>query len=513
MHTSICNLQTRRGVRRCLRSVRAIGTTALLLSLPTIGSAQQVAIAGYPIPTANAWPLGIVAGPDGALWFTELGTAPIHMGKIGRVTTAGVITEYPLATSDSSAAGITAGPDGALWFTVWNSIGRITTEGVITEYPVPTANASPYGITAGPDGALWFTESEGNNIGRITTAGVITEYPVPTANSMPWGITAGPDGALWFTEASGSNIGRVTTAGVITEYPAPTPYGITAGPDGALWFTEYEGNIGRITTAGAITQYPLPYSGSSPFAIAAGPDGALWFTMEPASDIGRITTAGVVTLYPLPTPTREVGGPGTIAAGPDGALWFTETIVNNIGQAVFVTAGLSVDPASGVYKTGLTFTGTAFAPHENVQIYEYGIGTEVLASATADGSGSFTATARNPQCPYGPRLFFGVGQTSGTLGAADFSVTPRLILSPNTGPTGSTVAAHGFGFGSLEPVEIYWISPRILLGTVMADRLGTFSGSAALTFTVPGGAAPGVNKVHALGETTGARSEASFTVQ
>jgi virginiamycin B lyase len=60
-----------------------------------------------------------------------------------------------------------------LWFTEHNGnkIGRITTAGVITEFPIPTAGSTPWGITAGPDGALWFAESNANKIGRITTAG------------------------------------------------------------------------------------------------------------------------------------------------------------------------------------------------------------------------------------------------------------------------------------------------------------------------------------------------------
>ena len=57
-------------------------------------------------------PKGITAGPDGALWFTEYGPKD----KIGRITTAGVITQYPVPTSNSGLDGITAGPDGALWF-------------------------------------------------------------------------------------------------------------------------------------------------------------------------------------------------------------------------------------------------------------------------------------------------------------------------------------------------------------------------------------------------------------
>jgi hypothetical protein len=49
-------------------------------------------------------------------------------------------------------SGITVGPDGALFFTenAGNKIGRITTAGVITEFPIPTENSQPNGITTGP---------------------------------------------------------------------------------------------------------------------------------------------------------------------------------------------------------------------------------------------------------------------------------------------------------------------------------------------------------------------------
>jgi len=75
-------------------------------------------------------------------------------------------------------------PDSALWFTETGSaeIGRITTAGVVTEFPLPGAGSAPAGITAGSDGALWFTEAGSGKIGRMTTAGAVTEFviPVPT---------------------------------------------------------------------------------------------------------------------------------------------------------------------------------------------------------------------------------------------------------------------------------------------------------------------------------------------
>src|SRR5260370_26705818 len=48
-----------------------------------------------------------------------------------------------------------------------NNIGRITTAGMITEFPVPTAGSAPRDMTTGPDGNLWFTEYLGNTIGVL----------------------------------------------------------------------------------------------------------------------------------------------------------------------------------------------------------------------------------------------------------------------------------------------------------------------------------------------------------
>ena len=298
----------------------------------TIESASSICgifTAFFP-PTASSQPNGITVGPDGAIWFTEdnFYTSP----AIGRITTAGVITQYP---AGSAQYGIAAGPDGALWFTEdpGDKIGRMTTGGVFTEYPVPSGASQPLGIVGGPDGALWFTEQNTNKVGRITTAGAATEFTVTTPNDIgPRGITVGPDNALWFTEYGACKIGRITTAGTINEYPLSFnagPEGIVAGPDGALWFAEQESNkIGRITTSGAITEYPLPSSNTASLSggITIGPDGALWFTQ--IGEIGRITMAGQITELALPKSFQRGVG---ITLGPDGALWITNTI-NAVGR-------------------------------------------------------------------------------------------------------------------------------------------------------------------------------------
>jgi virginiamycin B lyase len=133
------------------------------------------AVTEFAIPTENSSPWGITTGPDGALWFTE----PVS-GKIERITTDGKITEFALSDPNAQPWGITMGPDGALWFTesacvrqpgprciIGNKIGRITTAGLVTEFAVPTDGSGPHSITTGPDGALWFTEYYGSRVGRL----------------------------------------------------------------------------------------------------------------------------------------------------------------------------------------------------------------------------------------------------------------------------------------------------------------------------------------------------------
>ncbi|SPF42283.1 exported hypothetical protein [Candidatus Sulfopaludibacter sp. SbA4] len=376
------------------------------------GATQQFSFSEYPVhgPNSPIFPISITTGPDGALWFTEF-----NARKVGRVSTAGVITEYS-TSGGLSTQNITTGPDGAMWFTedpLGNKIGRITMDGALTEYPLPASLTGSEGIAAGPDGALWFTEPNANKIGRITTAGAITEYPVPTAGSRPSGITIGPDGALWFTEYNVSQIGRITTAGAITEYFIPTrggePTDIVLGPDGALWFVELEtNNIGRITTAGTIREYALPTPASYPQGIAAGPDGALWFTEQTGAKIGRITTAGAITEYSIPSSSSPMG----IAAGPDGAIWFTEHS-SSIGRMTLATGSClySLDDTSQAFPSG------------------GGIGTTLVrAPAGGPGGCSWTAVSTVPW----------VTITSGGSGGAgngfmNYTVAPNPSTEPRSG--------------------------------------------------------------------------------
>src|SRR5258708_8146975 len=71
-----------------------------------------------------------------------LGAGPPGIGR------GQTIREFPVG---SGPTGIAAGPDGALWFTeIFNKIGRITTTAVLTHLSLPTSLPIPPYITPPP---------------------------------------------------------------------------------------------------------------------------------------------------------------------------------------------------------------------------------------------------------------------------------------------------------------------------------------------------------------------------
>jgi virginiamycin B lyase len=294
-------------------------------------------------------PIGIVAGPMGALWFTNAGPRT----SIGRITAAGKITHYTDPRLVRPFA-IAVGPDGALWFTNGGdpgSIGRITTSGALTFFRAPRIS-EPDWIAAGPGDALWFTNEAGGgytspSIERLTTKGTLTTFTAPSI-SAPAGIAEGPDGAMWFVNseygATGvGSIGRITTSGTVIEYTYPdsfNPKDITAGPDHSMWFINgssvssvYPSSIERITMGGVVTDFVKSGFGAlgSDYlggggGMVEGPDGALWFidygspSTTDISVVGRMTAGGELTTYV--TPGRNVAA-NEIARGPGNTLWFT----------------------------------------------------------------------------------------------------------------------------------------------------------------------------------------------
>ena len=289
-------------------------------------------------------PTDMIAGPDGNIWFAG-GTT------IGKVTPDFAVTLFQLPLVDNQnnghAVSIASGPDGNIWFTDdgYGKLGRITTDGMITEFDLLSSARSPSYITEGPDGNLWFGESGSSMsyIARATTSGSLTEYAV--AAPYVGRIVQGPDGNLWFTEPgvlTEAKLGRITTGGVITEFATPTqnsgPTGIAPGPDGNIWFTEPlvgQGQIGRVNVNCSSTGLCL---NSDRFVITA--------TFQTTPE-GPSAAASAVPL------TNDTG-----------YFWFFDP--SNIEVVVKVLTGCTVNGDYWVFVGGLTDVGVQLKVTDSV---------------------------------------------------------------------------------------------------------------------------------------------------
>jgi streptogramin lyase len=294
--------------------------------------------------TPGSKPMGLVAGPDGNVWFTHYGSEGVGPA-VGRITPAGVITEFRAGLDGGFPQSLVVGPDGNLWFGIGSSktsgpaIGKITPEGEITRVAELTSKTDPDDLTVGPGGRIWWVSNSGSRpgVGYVQPGGVILQVHLPT---WPTDIVAGPDGNMWFTYGEGSvaAIARIDSP----EDPGDTtityfrdglreesdPREIVLGPDGNLWFTDpWIDAIGKVTPDGSITQFDAPnLFGDSP--LVPGPDGNIWFTDW---GLNRIAPSGEIKWFGTPG-NGESRNPEDLAFGPGDDLWFTSSRFEDPGN-------------------------------------------------------------------------------------------------------------------------------------------------------------------------------------
>ena len=307
----------------------------------------------FPIPTSGGFP-SYITSAGGDLWFTEESA-----NKIGRITTAGTITEFPSGSSGAGPYDIITGPDGAVWFgaLISQSIVRIDRSGAVTFVPIPTASAHPEQLVSDTSANLiWFTESIGHKVGMYNlTTKALTEFPIspgPFSAARPTGIALDTAGNIWVSDFGNDQVIEMSRTGTILQRlglpGSGGPFSLTAwymtlGADSNVWLTElsggpkFTGAIARINPATlAITTF-VP-TGSSPgsVGIAVGP-GGIW-TTGGNEDLIRTSYAGAISEFVVP------GSLGYgIGEGPDSNMWFVDQNQNTIDRVT-----ISKLPASAI---------------------------------------------------------------------------------------------------------------------------------------------------------------------
>lgn len=167
----------------------------VIARLTTSGNLKEFPL----LPPTFGEPWGIAVGPDHNIWFTDYSTK-----TIGRLTPKGLISSFGPTTYQPRE--ITAGPDGNLWFVEATgfgtppTIGRITTAGTITEFGLG-GNADPFAITRGFGNTVVVTDFRGI-LWFVNTSGAYSykaKYlPAEFGGAPVRAITRAPDNNYWF---------------------------------------------------------------------------------------------------------------------------------------------------------------------------------------------------------------------------------------------------------------------------------------------------------------------------
>ena len=209
-----------------------------------------------------------------ALWFTNVGN-----GSIGRISTAGVVTNFPIAGPVQLERHRQRGrrqPVGDQTST--DTIVRITPTGTMTRLGTSVRRAAS---SPGRTGTSGSPRRTGPASSKMTTAGVGPCSPASGSHiSGPMSITAGPDGALWFVNET-ARFGRITTAGTfIVVRPAPS----SRRDRSPRAPTATCGSRRAVTSAGITTGEHRHVSTAARAAAvhagSAGPGGNLWFAED-----------------------------------------------------------------------------------------------------------------------------------------------------------------------------------------------------------------------------------------
>jgi len=288
------------------------------------------------------------------------------------------------------------------------------------------------------------------------------------------------DGSLTteFTMPSGLSGGTATVAAEEGGGPAATAQLVTAGGQGSVSVVGKAagkpGNTATITGAGF-----GPGEKVDVYWGHVGGTPAATLTANGSGSIGRAQ---------VPVGVAPVGSTTIVLVGQK-----TKTMAVAAYQMLGLYPVTSSQPYAVLGGKSLSFSGSGFAPGEQVLLYLNASGGTPALTATADGGGNFHVSFVVPFGLKGSQTLTAIGEESRASVSSGFDVlayTPSAQASTYSALPGTTISFYGSGFAANELVDVYaGATPGDRGQMVSSFRVGsTGSATAAGQYAIPANA-------------------------
>lgn len=330
----------------------------------------------WPVPTAQAGPMGVTLSPDGnSVWFAE-----INGDKIARLdVSSGKIEEYPTG-DESGPALLTFDDSGQLWVTLsfadsvllaqpW-ALAPNSSLGMSRFFLPEPDRFSPLGI-AFSEGKVFLTDHGSSRIIVADANSNLQQYDEYWTSSSPAFPTTLPsqivpdkDGNIYFVQHGGNRITEMNKDGMMSEYEIPTGPLSTAvylsvAADDKVWFAEWASN--KIAYLDTIMQIPFTVNVektavtldvSSPQSIAV--------SLNSSSDAITTTTTSPVSLSEV-----EIGLTGMTESGIQGVTYEAQPPRMNLQDGRSTQSEIQIRTQENARPGNYTIMVRVFAPEED----------------------------------------------------------------------------------------------------------------------------------------------------
>jgi hypothetical protein len=184
-------------------------------------------------------------------------------------------------------------------------------------------------------------------------------------------------------------------------------------------------------------------------------------------------------------------------------------------MAIFsTTAAIRLDSATGTVGKTVGFALSGFAGNEKVTVRytTNGSTTVLLATLTANASGSASGSGVVPPSVLGSHKIEAKGVSSKKTAAASYTVNPAMALQPNSAGVGVRVGITLSGFNRSETVTVTLVEKNKTLKSIRVGSSGSSSASTANSFTVGSDMTPGTYTIKAVGSSSLITLTIRFTV-